>query len=94
MMLLITYVLIALIFSFLCSIAEAVLLSVTTAHIALLEKEKHPAGTILNNLKSDINKPLTAILTLNTIAHTTGAVGAGAQAKGKYKSKLKNYRRK
>jgi len=80
MLLLITYVLIALIFSFLCSIAEAVLLSVTTAHIAVLEKEQKKVGSILKTLKTDINKPLSAILTLNTIAHTTGAVGAGAQA--------------
>lgn len=80
MTLLLIYVLIALVFSFLCSIAEAVLLSVTPAHISVLEKEEHPAGKILNELKADINKPLAAILTLNTIAHTTGAVGAGAQA--------------
>jgi len=80
MILLITYVLVAIIFSFLCSIAEAVLLSVTSAHIAVLEKEQKTTGTILKNLKSDINKPLAAILSLNTIAHTTGAVGAGAQA--------------
>jgi CBS domain containing-hemolysin-like protein len=80
MALLITYVLIALVFSFFCSIAEAVLLSVTPAYIAVLEKEKKPAGTVLKGLKSDINKPLAAILTLNTIAHTIGAAGAGAQA--------------
>lgn len=80
MLLLIIYVLIALIFSFICSIAEAVLLSVTNAHIAILEKEKQPSGVILKRLKADVNKPLAAILTLNTVAHTTGAVGAGAQA--------------
>ena len=80
MTLLIIYVAIALVFSFLCSIAEAVLLSVTTAHITLLEQEGKSAGVLLRELKSDINKPLTAILTLNTIAHTVGAVGAGAQA--------------
>lgn len=80
MLLLITYILIALIFSFLCSIAEAVLLSVTSAHIALLEKQGKKAGIVLNTLKADINKPLAAILTLNTIAHTVGAAGAGAQA--------------
>jgi len=80
MTLLIVYVTIALVFSFLCSIAEAVLLSVTTAHITLLEQEGKSAGLLLRKLKSDINKPLTAILTLNTIAHTVGAVGAGAQA--------------
>jgi CBS domain containing-hemolysin-like protein len=80
MLLLFTYVLIALVFSFLCSIAEAVILSVTTAHIALLEHEEKPSGTLLHKLKEDINKPLAAILTLNTIAHTVGAAGAGAQA--------------
>ena len=80
MMLLLIYVLIALVFSFLCSIAEAVLLSVTPAHISTLESKNKEAGRILKTLKSDINKPLAAILTLNTIAHTTGAVGAGAQA--------------
>jgi CBS domain containing-hemolysin-like protein len=80
MILLITYVLIALIFSFLCSIAEAVLLSITPAHIKVLENEEESAGAILRDLKADINQPLAAILTLNTIAHTTGAVGAGAQA--------------
>jgi CBS domain containing-hemolysin-like protein len=79
-MLLLIYVLIALGFSFLCSIAEAVLLSVTTAHVALLEKQGKPSGTLLRKLKSDVNKPLAAILTLNTIAHTVGAAGAGAQA--------------
>jgi len=80
MTLLIVYVTIALVFSFLCSIAEAVLLSTTTAHITLLEQEGKRSGTQLRRLKNDINKPLAAILTLNTIAHTVGAVGAGAQA--------------
>ena len=79
MVLLITYVLIALVFSFLCSIAEAVLLSVTTAYIAVLEKQGKPSGKLLHQLKSEISKPLAAILTLNTIAHTLGAAGAGAQ---------------
>lgn len=80
MILLISYVLIALGFSFLCSVAEAVLLSVNSAHIALLEKQKKHSGALLRELKDDVNKPLAAILTLNTIAHTIGAAGAGAQA--------------
>jgi len=80
MFLLITFVLFALIFSFLCSIAEAVILSVTPAYVALLEKEGRPSGALLRKLKADVNKPLAAILTLNTIAHTVGAAGAGAQA--------------
>ena len=80
MLLLVTYVLIALGFSFLCSIGEAVLLSVTTPHIMLMKKQGKPAGALLEKLKADINSPLAAILTLNTIAHTVGAAGAGAQA--------------
>jgi CBS domain containing-hemolysin-like protein len=71
---------IALGFSFLCSIAEAVLLSVTSAYIALQEEDGHASGKILRGLKDNINQPLAAILTLNTIAHTAGAAGAGAQA--------------
>ncbi len=80
MLLLVTYILIAILFSFACSIFEAVLLSVNNAHIALMEKNGEPAGTLLKQLKKDISKPLAAILTLNTIAHTIGAAGAGAQA--------------
>lgn len=80
MLLLIIYVLIALVISFLCSVAEAVILSVTPAHIALLELEKSSVGSLLRRLKEDINRPLAAILTLNTIAHTVGAAGVGAQA--------------
>jgi CBS domain containing-hemolysin-like protein len=80
MMLLITFVLFALVFSFLCSVAEAVILSVTPAYTAVLESEGRPSGPMLRRLKADINKPLAAILTLNTIAHTVGAAGAGAQA--------------
>ncbi|MCP3907004.1 MAG: HlyC/CorC family transporter [Oceanicoccus sp.] len=80
MWLLISYVFIALGFSFLCSIAEAVLLSVSNAHIALMEQQQKKAGELLRKMKEDVNKPLAAILTLNTIAHTIGAAGAGAQA--------------
>jgi len=80
MTLLFIYVFIALGFSFVCSIAEAVILSVSQAYISLLEKDNKPSGKLLNELTSDINKPLSAILTLNTIAHTMGAAGAGAQA--------------
>jgi CBS domain containing-hemolysin-like protein len=80
MTLLIVYVAIALIFSFLCSIAEAVFLSVSKAHITLMEQQDRSGGAMMRELKEDINKPLAAILTLNTIAHTIGAAGAGAQA--------------
>ncbi|MDH3997315.1 MAG: hemolysin family protein [Desulfuromonadales bacterium] len=80
MLLLVLYICIALGFSFLCSIAEAVLLSVTEGYIAVLETQQKPSAALLRKLKDDINKPLAAILTLNTIAHTVGAAGAGAQA--------------
>lgn len=80
MFLLIVYVFIALGFSFLCSIAEAVILSVSSAYISVLEKEERPSGSLLRSLTENINKPLSAILSLNTIAHTMGAAGAGAQA--------------
>lgn len=80
MTLLILYVLVALVFSFLCSVAEAVLLSVTTSYAALLENEGRRTGRLLRELKDDVGRPLAAILTLNTVAHTVGAAGAGAQA--------------
>lgn len=78
--LLFIYIFAAIAFSFLCSILEAVLLSVNHAYIAMLIKEGKPAGKLFKKWKSDIGKPLIAILTLNTIAHTIGAAGAGAQA--------------
>ena len=78
MLLLIFYVVIALGFSFLCSIAEAVILSVSSAYISVLEKEGRPSGALLRKQTDNINTPLSAILTLNTIAHTMGAAGAGA----------------
>jgi CBS domain containing-hemolysin-like protein len=80
MLVLVIYVLIALCFSFICSVAEAVILSVSQAYISLLEKGNKPSGKLLNKLTTNINKPLSAILTLNTVAHTMGAAGAGAQA--------------
>ena len=80
MELLLLYVSIALFFSFLCSIAEATLLSVTPAYVATLEQKKNKAGAILKELKDNIDRPLAAILTLNTIAHTVGAAVAGAKA--------------
>ena len=80
-LLLITYVLMALIFSFLCSVAESVLLSITPSYIEG-QKEKRPKhAALLKQLKQDnVGQSLAAILTLNTIAHTVGAIGAGAKA--------------
>jgi len=66
--------------SFICSILEAVLLSVSQAYVALLEQEGKPAGRILAGLRRKIDEPIGAILTLNTIAHTVGAAVSGAMA--------------
>lgn len=78
--LLVFYLLLALGVSFLCSILEAVLLSVTPSYVAALEQEGSVIGQRLRELKDDIDRPLAAILSLNTIAHTVGAAGVGAQA--------------
>lgn len=80
MALLIGFFLLSIVFSFLCSIWEAVLLSVTPSYIKRLEKENPSSSKLLSELKNDIDKPLSGILTLNTIAHTVGAIGVGAQA--------------
>ena len=80
MTLLLIYVGAALTVSFICSILEAILLSITPSHIALLEQQKHPAAPRLRALKENVDRPLAAILSLNTVAHTVGAAGAGAQA--------------
>jgi CBS domain containing-hemolysin-like protein len=79
--LLITYVLLALVFSFLCSVAEAVLLSITPSYIEGQKETRPMLAALLKRLKQDnVDRSLAAILTLNTIAHTVGAIGAGAQA--------------
>jgi CBS domain containing-hemolysin-like protein len=77
MWLLMVYIGLALFFSFLCSVAEAVLLSVTPAYVGSLENSRPRSAKILRDLKASIDRPLAAILTLNTIAHTVGAAGAG-----------------
>ena len=76
---LIVYFFTALVVSFICSLLESVLLSVSHAHIAVLIKEGKNRGKIMASLKENINRPLSAILTINTIANTVGAAGVGAQ---------------
>ncbi len=80
MTLLIIYATISIFFSFLCSILEAVLLSVTPTFISVNKQEGKSFATDLEKLKDDIDKPLITILTLNTIAHTVGAILVGVQA--------------
>ncbi|SDW20235.1 Hemolysin, contains CBS domains [Lutibacter oricola] len=80
MSLLIFYASISIFFSFLCSILEAVLLSVTSTFISIKKQENKAYADTLESLKKDVDKPLIAILTLNTIAHTVGAILVGVQA--------------
>jgi len=80
LVLMLVYAAVALVFSFLCSVAEAVLLSVSPSFISHIEKEGRPSAARLKKFKRDIDRSLAAILTLNTIAHTVGAGGAGAEA--------------
>ncbi|QOL25129.1 HlyC/CorC family transporter [Thalassotalea sp. LPB0316] len=80
MSLLILYIVLAIGVSFLCSVLEAVLLSVNTAYITTLVNDDRPSGHLYKKWKDNVSQPLSAILTLNTIAHTIGAAGAGAQA--------------
>ena len=91
MELLILYIFLTISLSFLCSILEAVLLSINTTFIKIeLKKGKKYAKNLLN-LKNSIDEPLIIILTLNTIAHTVGAILVGVQAKVAYSElNLKN----
>ncbi|MEJ2162693.1 MAG: CNNM domain-containing protein [Robiginitalea sp.] len=82
--LLLFYAFLSVFFSFLCSILEAVLLSVTPTFINIKKKEGKLYAYTLETLKQDVDQPLIAILTLNTIAHTVGAILVGVQAKSAY----------
>jgi len=66
--------------SFICSILEAVLLSVTHSYVAVLKDRGNKAGVLLERMQKKIDEPIAAILTLNTIAHTVGATLGGAIA--------------
>ncbi|MDO6759813.1 hemolysin family protein [Tamlana sp. 2_MG-2023] len=80
MTILLLWATISIFFSFLCSILEAVLLSVTPTFINLKKRENKDYAFTLEALKKDVDKPLIAILTLNTIAHTLGAMMVGIEA--------------
>ena len=80
MTLLLIYASLSIFFSFLCSVLEAVLLSVTSTFISIKKQENKVYAKTLETLKKDVDKPLIAILTLNTIAHTVGAILVGVQA--------------
>ena len=72
------------IISFSCSILEAVLLCCTNGYVSVLKKRRPKEGQALANLKKRIDRPLAAILTINTAAHTFGAAGVGATAADMY----------
>lgn len=79
MLLLFVYVFIALAFSFLCSLLEATLLTLSPTTIEAAKRRGTKWAVRMGQLKADIDRPLSAILTLNTVAHTMGAAGAGSQ---------------
>lgn len=76
---LIIYFLLALVVSFICSLIESVLLSVSFNHISMMKKRGSKAAVLLEKQKVNINRPLAAILTFNTFANTIGAAGVGAE---------------
>jgi CBS domain containing-hemolysin-like protein len=80
MTLLITYLLIAIGVSFLCSVLEAVLLSVTPGYVASQLALKPRRAQNLQDVKENLDESISSILILNTFAHTMGAAGVGAQA--------------
>jgi Mg2+/Co2+ transporter CorB len=80
MILLLTYLFLALFISFLCSIMEVVLLSTSKSFLIVKAEKGNTWAKAFIKLKDNIDKPLSAILSLNTVAHTVGAAGVGAQA--------------
>ena len=78
--LVILYLLLALSVSSLCSVLEAVLLSTPVSFITIKQQQGATNAAVLMRLKQDIDKPISAILSLNTIAHTVGSAGVGAEA--------------
>jgi CBS domain containing-hemolysin-like protein len=73
-----------LVVSFLCSLLEAIFLSITPAFVALELKQNPRTGQLMEHLKQNIDRPISAILTLNTISHTAGASTIGAIAHDLY----------
>jgi len=80
MTLLIVYLAIAIGISFICSVLEAVLLSITPSYVESITNQHPKRGKVLNRVKSRLDQSISSILILNTFAHTMGAAGVGAQA--------------
>lgn len=84
MELLILYAFVSIFFSFMCSILEAAFLSITPSFLRIKTREGKAYAKTLTKFKQDVDKPLIAILTINTIAHTVGAILVGVQAEKVY----------
>ncbi len=84
MFILLTFAIVAIAVSFLCSVLEAALLSIVPSYIAQMEDKNPTLFKKVSHLKENIDEPLAAILSLNTIAHTVGATGVGAQVASLY----------
>ncbi len=80
MIALLAYLFLALFVSFLCSIMESVLLTIPQSFLIVKKDKGEQWANSFIQLKIKIDKPLSAILSLNTVAHTIGAAGVGAQA--------------
>ncbi|MBR1406715.1 MAG: DUF21 domain-containing protein [Bacteroidales bacterium] len=78
--LLLTFLLMAMGISFLCSLLESVLMSTPISYITMREEEGDRNAKLFAKMKDDIDRPIAAILSLNTIANTIGAAGVGRQA--------------
>ena len=89
--LLIVYIILCLSISCMCSVLEAVLLSTTVSFAAQKEEEGHRIAGVLKKYKADIDRPIAAILSLNTIANTMGAAAVGAQAAQVFGSHIVGY---
>ena len=74
------YFLGALSLSFLCSVLEAVLLSTPMSFISMKETSSNKTATLMKQYKNNVDRPVGAILPLNTIAHTIGSAGVGAES--------------
>lgn len=78
--LIILYFLGALSMSFLCSVLEAVLLSTPMSFITMKESQGNKTASLMKDYKDNVDRPVGAILSLNTIAHTIGSAGVGAES--------------
>lgn len=80
MTLILLYLFGALAISFLCSVLEAVLLSTPISFISMKESQGAKNASLMMKYKTNVDRPVAAILTLNTIAHTIGAAGVGSES--------------